>query len=133
MGPSAAVAGSEARGAEEQVLNIIREVKEKTGFSRFVLHCFSGKKRLIKEIKELNVYCSIPMIVLNTHSFQLLTQELAVSQLLVETDSPFLNPERQRNSPVNVPIIYREIARLKKLDIVEIESIIFRNYQRLFM
>jgi len=122
------------RQAEVEVLEVIRKYKNKhPDFNKYVLHCFSGKKKLIKEIKELKVYCSIPLTVVNTQSFQILAQELAITQLLVETDSPFLNPEKVRNSPLNIPIIYSEIARIKGYDKKEIENIIFRNYMRLIM
>lgn len=59
--------------------------------------------------------------------------ELPIRQLLVETDSPFLNPSKERNSPLNVPIIYEEIAKIKGLDKKEIENIIYRNYMKIIM
>ena len=120
------------RKAEKEVLDIIRKYKEKyPKYCKYVLHCFVGKKKLIKEIKELKLYCSVPMLVLNTQSFRILVEELAITQLLVETDSPFLNPEKTRNSPLNVPKIYSEIAQIKGYDSKEIENIIYRNYMRL--
>lgn len=122
-----------SRKMEQRVLEIIREVQEKTGFKKFQLHCFMGKKKLIKDIKELKVYCSIPLSILNTESFQILVNELPVKQLLVETDSPFLNPSKERNSPLNVPLIYDKIAEIKGYDKKEITNIIYRNYQKLTM
>lgn len=121
------------RKAETQVIDILREYIEKTGFKKFNLHCFMGKKKFIKDIKELNLYCSIPLVLLNTQSFRILVDELPIRQLLVETDSPFLNPSKERNSPLNVPIIYEEIAKIKGLDKKEIENIIYRNYMKIIM
>lgn len=118
------------RKAEERVLEILKEYVEKHNFRKFDLHCFSGKKKLIKEIKALGIYCSIPLIVLNTQSFQMLVEELPIRQLLVETDSPFLNPSKERNSPLNIPQIYEKIAQIKGYDSKEIETIIYRNYQK---
>ena len=92
-----------------------------------------GKKKLIKDIKELEIYCSIPLIVLNTQSFQDMVKELPISQLLVETDSPYLNPSRERNSPLNIPKIYEKIAQLKGYDTREVENIIYRNYRLLIL
>jgi TatD DNase family protein len=121
------------RKAEEHVLNILEEYIEKTGFRKFNLHCFSGKKRLIKKIIQLKIYCSIPLILLNTQSFQILVEELPIKQLLVETDSPFLHPNKERNSPLNVPLIYEKIAQIKGLDSLEIQHIIYRNYQKFIL
>jgi len=119
------------RNAEEEVLEILSGYIKKTGFNKFNLHCFMGKKKLIAKIKELGISCSIPLTILNTQSFQILVKELPISQLLVETDSPFLNPDKSRNTPLNVPIIYNKIAEIKGLDKKEIEYIIYRNFQKL--
>ncbi len=121
------------RKAEKEVLEIIREYVEKKNFRKFNLHCFMGKKKFIKDIKELNIYCSIPLIILNTQSFEILVEGLNINQILVETDSPFLNPNKEKNTPLNVPLIYEKIAKIKKLDKKEIENIIYMNYRRLIM
>lgn len=119
------------RKAEQKVLEILSEYVEKYKFTKFNLHCFMGKKKLIKEIKRLNIYCSIPMIVKNTQSFQILVEELPIRQLLVETDSPFLHPEKITNSPLSVPLIYEEIAKIKGYDINETKNMIYKNYMKL--
>lgn len=119
------------RKREQRTLEIIREYVEKNNFRKFNLHCFCGKKKLIKDIKELRIYCSIPLIVKNTQQFQTLVQELPTSQILVETDSPFLHPDKVRNSPLSVPLIYEEISKIKGYDKKEIENIIYRNFMKL--
>ncbi len=119
------------RKAEERVIEILEEVVSKTGFKKFDLHCFSGKKKLIPRIKSLGIFCSIPLIIENTESFQLLVRELPMRQLLVETDSPFLNPSKEVNTPLNIPRIYQKIAQIKGLEVKEVENIIYRNYMKL--
>ena len=121
------------RRAESEILDILKEYKEKYNYRKVVLHCFSGKKKYIKDIKELGIYCSIPLIIQNTESFKILVDQLAITQILVETDSPFLHPEKKTNSPLEIPKIYDEIAKIKGLDRVELEKILFRNYQMLVL
>lgn len=121
------------RKAEQRVLEILEEYVTKTRFNKFDLHCFTGKKKLIKKIKELNIYCSIPLAVLNTESFRILVDELPMRQILIETDSPFLNPDKERNTPLNIPRIYDEIAKIKGYDKKEIENIIYRNYMKFIL
>ncbi|MFW6285762.1 MAG: TatD family hydrolase [Nanoarchaeota archaeon] len=120
-------------GAEQEVLEIIEEYVLKTNFNKFILHCFTGKKKLIKKIKELKIYASVPLIILNTQSFQSLVEILSIRNLFIETDSPYLNPDKTRNSPLNIPKIYEKIAQIKKYDTIEIENIIYRNYQKVFL
>lgn len=118
------------RKAEGIILDILREYVEKTGFRKFDLHCFMGKKKFIKDIKELNIYCSIPLIIKNTECFQILVKELPIRQLLVETDAPFLHPDKEINSPLNIPEIYDEIAKIKGYDKLEVQNMIFNNYMK---
>ena len=119
-----------ARKAELKVLEILEEYVTKTGFKKFDLHCFMGKKKYIQKIKQLGIYCSIPAIVKTTESFQILVKELPMKQILVETDSPFLHPEKKQNSPLIIPEIYKEIAKIKGYNDFEIENIIYRNFTR---
>ena len=118
------------RKKELRVIEIIEEYVEKTGFKKFNLHCFCGKKKLFSKIKELGIYCSIPLTILNTESFTFLVEELSISQLLVETDSPFLHPEKKMNIPLEIPRIYERIAEIKGYDTTEIENIIYKNYMK---
>lgn len=121
------------RKAEERVLEILDEYVKKYNFRKFDLHCFTGKKKLINQIKELGIYCSIPYAVKKTESFQILVSQLPIRQILVETDSPFLHPDKERNTPLSVPFIYEEIAKIKGYDAKEIETIIYRNYMKFTM
>jgi TatD DNase family protein len=119
-----------ARKAELRVLEILEEYVTKTGFRKFDLHCFMGKKKYIKKIIELKIYCSIPAILKTTESFQILVKELPMNQILVETDSPFLHPDRIQNSPLIIPEIYKQIAQIKGYNEYEIENIIYKNFTR---
>lgn len=121
------------RKAEVVVLEILAEFKQKNQMPKVCLHCFSGKKKLISQIKELGLYCSIPLTILNTQSFKILVEQLPIKSLLVETDSPFLNPSKKINTPLNIPKIYEEIAKIKGLNKTEIENIIYRNYMKFIM
>ena len=119
------------RKAEEEVISILEYYFEKYKFNKFNLHCFSGKKKLIPRIKKLGITCSIPLTIMNTESFQILVRELPINQILVETDSPYLNPSKEINTPLNVPKIYEKIAEIKGLNPIEVNNIIYRNLQKL--
>ena len=118
------------RKAEERVVDILEGYIKKNNFRKFDLHCYTGKKKLIKRIAALGIYCSIPLIVRNTQSFQILVEEMPIRQLLAETDSPFLHPEKVANTPLTIPEVYEHIAKLKGYDVQEIQTILYRNYQR---
>ena len=116
------------RSAEKIVLDIVEYYVNTYNFRKFDLHCFMGKKKLIKKIISLKIYCSIPMILLNNSSFQYLVEQLPIRYILTETDSPFLHPQKERNSSLNIPIIIKKIAEIKGLDEKEVENILYLNY-----
>ncbi|MBT4697711.1 DNase, partial [Candidatus Woesearchaeota archaeon] len=74
-----------------------------------------------------------PSIVRSSH-FQRIVEEVNVSNLLTETDAPYLAPGKdQRNEPTFVSETVKKIAEIKKMDANEVADIIFMNYQRLFL
>lgn len=118
------------RKAEAEALDIIEKYVKNYNFKKIDLHCFTGKKKFYEKIKELKIFVSIPLIVLTSEQFQNLVKFIPTSQLLVETDSPFLHPEKEINTSLNIPLIYKKIAELKGLDEKEVENIIYNNYMR---
>lgn len=117
------------RKAEKRIIEIIEEIKPK----KVILHCFSGKLKLLKKIENQDVYFSIPPIIITSTHFQELVNLVPLTRLLTETDSPWMAPVKgERNEPSNVKITIREIARIKKLEESEVIKAIYSNYQKLF-
>jgi len=86
-----------SRKAEADVVNIL----EKEGMKKVVMHCFCGKKRLIKKAIELGWYFSIPTNVVKSQQFQDMVEMIPLQQILTETDSPFLSPyQGMKNEPL---------------------------------
>ena len=114
-----------------------REVVEQllsSGYKKVCLHCFMGRKSLIKMASDAGFYFSIPSAVVRNAQFQMLAEMVNISQLLTETDAHFLAPTpRERNEPANVAEAVKKIAELKKFDVTETANSIFANYQRLFL
>jgi TatD DNase family protein len=81
-----------------------------------VIHCFSGDSEVARECAERGYRLSFAGNVTypkNEHLRQA-ARAVPLDRLLVETDSPFLAPQRLRgrdNEPANVQITLEEIAR----------------------
>ncbi len=87
------------RKAERRALEILVE----EGASRVVWHCFSSKVKLGRQIAEHGHWLSIPANVRKAQNFQRLAETLPRDKVLLETDCPYLGPERgKRNEPANV-------------------------------
>jgi len=117
------------RKAERRVIEILVEEKAK----KVVLHCFSGKLKLIKQVENMDVYFSIPPIIVFADQFKRLVEKVPLTRLLTETDAPWMAPEKgERNEPSNVIVTVKEIAKIKKLEEDEVMKAIYSNYQKLF-
>ncbi|MFH1769950.1 MAG: TatD family hydrolase [archaeon] len=110
------------------------ELLEKHGAKKVVMHCFSGKRRLIEMIIKNGWCVSIPANVGRNQQFQGMVDMCPLKQLLTETDSPFLVHDAtiERNEPRFIAESLKVIAEIKGLEVEEMEKIIYSNYQRLF-
>ncbi len=118
-----------SRSAEAQVL----EMLEKNEIKKVVLHSFGGRKNLIKKGAELGYYFSIPPVVKRLQHFEIVISLVPLTQLLTETDAPWLSPDpERRNEPAFVIESIKKIAEIKKMTIEEVANNVFMNYQQLF-
>jgi TatD DNase family protein len=118
-----------SRKAEEDVIKILEEEKAK----KVVLHCFNGRKSLIKKAIALGYYFSIPTNVVRAENFQLLVKEVNINKLLTETDAPYLSPFKGiSNEPAFVIEAVKKIASIKGFNEEEVANNIFMNYRESF-
>ena len=121
-----------SRKAEEECLEILeQEIKQKE--IPVIQHCFSGRKSLMTKAIELGHYFSIPPIICKASNFQTLVKKAPITQLLTETDAPWLSPVKDKpNEPANVIESIQKIAEIKKISIEEAAEQIWKNYQKVF-
>lgn len=121
------------RKAEELVLDLLEE----SGISKGLvhLHCFCGKKNLIKRGVKLGYTFSVPCSITRAQNFQMLVELVPITQLLTETDGPYMPPDKtaNRSLPQDVRITIDHIAKIKKMTHQEVRDSIYMNYQRLYL
>lgn len=117
-----------SRKAEAECIKILEEEKAK----KVVMHCFSGNFKLVKKIIDNGWFLSIPASVKRSEHFQKVVEICPIEQLLCETDSPFLHPDREwPNYPSNVIESYKKIAEIKNIKLKDAEKKIEKNYENL--
>ena len=117
------------RKAEAEVVAIMESTKIKNA----VFHCFTGSHKLVKKIADKGWYFSIPPIIVRSLHFQGMVNIVPKTQLLTETDSPYLAPPpKQRNEPIFIKETIEKIADLKNMNEEEVAKNIFANYQKIF-
>lgn len=118
-----------SRKMEIKVIDTLEEYE----FKKIVMHCFGGKHSQVKRIRNNKWYFSIPTNIVRDQHFQKIVKETPLSQLLTETDSPFLSPFKdQRNEPINVKETIKMISKIKNLPELDVATLIRRNVSHLF-
>ena len=118
-----------SRKAESDAIDMMEEA----GCKRVLMHCFNGKKSLIKRCVELGWSFSIPPVITRLEHFKMLVEMVPPEQLLTETDAPYLSPVvGERNESANVAVTIKEIAKIKGLSKGEVVEQIFDNAVKLF-
>ncbi len=117
------------RKREERAFEILQEV----GASRVCWHCFGGKVKLAQRIAERGHYFSIPANARRSEAFTKMISRLPRAQLLLETDSPYLGPDREApNEPANVARTAEYAAELWGVGIEVVIAQLGENFERLF-
>lgn len=114
-----------------------RECFEMVGDSEepVVFHCFSGGRDLAKEIVARGFYISVSTMVLFSKGVRKIARDTPLESMLLETDSPFLPPDREkdpRNYPWNIKLSAGKIAELKKTTKERVLEAAEENASRVF-
>ena len=120
-----------SRKAEGDAVEILEE--EGMKMERVVMHCFNGRKSLIRRGIENGWFFSVPPVIVRLEHFKMLVDLVPLGQLLTETDAPYLSPVAgERNESSNVLVTLKEIARIKGVGVEEVSEKVWENACGLF-
>ena len=102
-----------------------------------ILHCFSGSAESAKEFIKLGFLIGIGGVVTfkNAKEIKDVVTKIDLSNISLETDSPYLSPEPLRgkvNVPKNVIYVARKIAELKNVSLEEVLEVTSSNVTNKF-
>lgn len=119
------------RDATEDTINMIKKYKLKG-----VIHCFNGS------FETANIYIKMGyklgvggVSTFKNSKLNEVLEKVDISNILLETDSPYLSPEPVRgtkNEPSNVKFICQNLSRIKNIDYKETAQATFQNTVDLF-
>lgn len=122
------------RNSMDETLGVIESLNDERLFGIF--HCFSGSVEQAKRVKELGFYLGIGGTVTYKNSgLKDLLPQIGLEQLVLETDSPYLAPvphRGKRNSPMNIPLIAKEIASILDIPLAEVAVVTTQNAGKIF-
>ncbi len=98
-----------SRNAEDKIIEVLKE--EKAYEIGGVMHCFSGSYEFMKKCVDLGFYISFSGIITykNANDLRNVVKKTPITNILLETDSPFLTPQKFRGKP-NKPSYIWNIA-----------------------
>ena len=114
----------------------------RSNFCKFVLHCYSGDKKITEKFLELpNIYFSFsgnityPKPADRAARIAETVRMIPLERIMLDSDAPFLAPQEQRgkrNEPSYVKYIAQKIAEIKEISGDEVERVTDKNAIKFF-
>ena len=125
-----------SRDAGQDTLDIVREYVQR-GMTGGIIHCFSYGEELAREYIQMGLFLGIGGVVTykNARKLPEVVSMTPLSQLVLETDCPYLSPvpERgKRNDSSKLPLVVRKIAEIKGVDEETVIRTTQENAEKLF-
>ncbi len=126
----------EERDAHEDLLSFLTGLKKRER-PQGVVHMFSGNLEQANRYVNLGLFLGISGIVTFKNAGYLVevVENVSLDKILVETDCPYVAPEPnrgKRNELAYVKFVAEKVARIKGIDLAEVEDVTERNTQGLF-
>ncbi|MDD7220078.1 MAG: TatD family hydrolase [Clostridia bacterium] len=124
-----------SRDAAQDTMDIVKKYMNK-GMYGGIIHCFSYSREIAREYLNMGLYLGIGGVVTFKNAKKLKETVLyaPLSQLVLETDCPYMSPEPnrgKRNSSLNLPFVAKAIAEIKGITPEEVISATRENTKRL--
>ena len=124
-----------SRNAEDEIIDILKKYENSN--IKILMHCFTGSKKLMMRLLKFNAYFSASGIITfkNSQDLQDTFKDIPLSNLLIETDSPYLAPipnRGKKNEPSFIKFTAKKLADIKDISYKEIIDNTSKNFNNLF-
>lgn len=124
-----------SRDAAADTYRIMKE--ERAADLKGVIHCYSYTKETARDYLQWNYYFGIGGVITfqNAKKLKEAVEYIPLENILLETDSPYLSPvpyRGKRNSPLNLPFVAEEIAKIKGISAQEVIKVTTENTKKLY-
>ncbi len=131
-----------SRAAQEDTLSLLKSFFTRppgtsAPASPGVLHCFQGHLDFAHACLEMGFFIGVdgPVGYPNASGLREVLKEVPLDRLVLETDSPYLPPQKwrgQRNEPSYIGAVAEELAKLKGVSREEVERRTTENAEKLY-
>ncbi len=103
-----------SRDASQDTIKILEDFGEKVQW-----HMFTDRKAL-PQVLEKDWMISINTLILKSKDIRKIARDMPLERIMLETDSPWLGPEGERNTPLSIKKVAEKIAEMKKISFEEV-------------
>jgi len=122
------------RESIDETIALVEESQD--GNLKGVFHCFTGTALQASRIAKLGFFLGLGGVTtFKNGGLDKVIPELSLESIVLETDSPYLSPvphRGKRNEPSYIPIIGSMVAKLKGIELDELQIQTSNNTQKLF-
>ncbi len=123
------------REANDDVMSFARRYKDSGLRAQF--HCFAGSIHDARELVEMHHFISFPgnITFKNADGIRKVLSRIALENLLLETDAPFMTPiphRGQRNEPAYLKLVAEKIAEVHNFTVEDVGRTTSYNAHKLF-
>ena len=124
-----------SRKAFEDTFRILKEYK----FNKpFILHCFGYGLNEAEKFLELNSIFSFAGNITypKAEDLRQVLKIIPLGRLLLETDAPYLSPQKvrgEKNNPFNIKFTYEFVSNFLEIEESEFEKNINKNFEKIFI
>ena len=124
-----------SRDAAQDTYEVLKE--NKGFYKKGVMHCYSYSVEMAHKFIALNLKIALggALTFLNSKENKEVVKEVALSELLVETDAPYLTPHPyrgRRNEPKYITLVVEKMAEIKSVSTEVIAKQTYENACELF-
>ncbi len=123
------------RNAYAELLEILRDEKEKNPELLGVIHFFVGRLSYAQEFLRLGFLISFTGVITFARDYDKVIKSVPIDKIMVETDAPFVAPtpfRGKRNEPLYVKYVIEKIAELRGISYEEVATQTTKNAEKLF-
>lgn len=114
-----------SRKAEKEVLKLLLDNDIKNA----IFHWYTGPINLISEIANNGYFFSINPAMIKTKSGQEIISKIPITNLLTESDGPFIEYNNRNVKPKNVSVVIDYLSKITFSSNSEIDDQILRNFK----
>lgn len=122
------------RNSFEETYEIVKE--EQDGSLKGIFHCFTGDEQEAQKIIDLGFLLGIGgVLTFKNSSLDAVVQKISITDLVLETDSPYLSPvpkRGKRNESAYLMYIAQKVAEIYDIPVERVAEITTSNARNLF-